>query len=135
VCGAGNLFRHWVQMAEVCPGCGLHFQRIPGHWLGSWFLNVLVVQVAVVAVLIVGVATTFPDTPMVPIAAIGLVVAVVVPLAFFPISRTLWTAIDLAMRPLTFDEGVPPGFELEGDPNPNPTPNPDPDPDPNPDEP
>ncbi len=72
-------------------------------------------QVVVVAVLIIGVATTFPDTPIVPIAVVGGVMAVVVPLAFFPISRTLWTAIDLAMRPLTFDEGVAPGFELEGD--------------------
>ena len=39
--------------------------------------------------------------------------AVAVPFLFFPFSRTIWTAIDLAMRPLEFEEGVAPGFELE----------------------
>lgn len=102
-------------MVECCPRCGLRFNRIPGHWLGSWFLNVVVVQVAVVAVLVVGVAATYPDTPIGPIFAVGLVVAVGLPFLFFPYSRTIWTAIDLAMRPLTFDEGVPPGFELEAE--------------------
>ncbi len=38
--------------------------------------------------------------------------ALVVPLLFFPFSRTIWCAIDLAMRPLEFDEGVAPDFEL-----------------------
>ena len=52
---------------------------------------------------------------MVPIAVAAGLAAVVVPFAFFPWSRTLWLAIDLAMRPLDFDEGVAPGFELEDD--------------------
>jgi hypothetical protein len=38
-----------------------------------------------------------------------------VPFLFFPYSRTLWTAIDLAMRPLDYDDGVAPGFVLGGD--------------------
>ena len=32
------------------------------------------------------------------------VLAVVVPVLFYPISRTLWTAIDIAMRPLEAHE-------------------------------
>jgi hypothetical protein len=102
-------------MVESCPRCGLQFQRVPGQWLGSWFLNIVLVQASVVAVLVIGVASTYPDTPIGPIFAIGLVVAIVVPILFFPFSRTIWTAIDLAMRPLTFDEGVAPGFELDED--------------------
>ncbi len=102
-------------MVESCPRCGLQFCRVPGQWLGSWFLNIVVVQASVVAVLVIGVATTYPDTNVAPIFAVGLVVAVTVPIAFFPFSRTIWTAIDLAMRPLAFDEGVAPGFELERD--------------------
>jgi hypothetical protein len=35
-------------------------------------------------------------------------VAVVVPLAFYPVSKTLWSAIDLAMRPLEPDDDVDP---------------------------
>jgi uncharacterized protein (DUF983 family) len=115
VCGAGHLFHHWVWMAPACPRCGLQFRRVAGHWLGSWFLNVCVTQTAVVLVLIVGVGLTYPNPPMLPIAVVAVITALVVPVLFFPFSRTLWSAIDLAMRPLEFDDGVAPGFELERD--------------------
>lgn len=115
VCGGGRLFRAWVRMVPVCPGCGLVFSRIPGHWLGSWFLNVCVVQAAVLGALTVGVGVTWPDPPVPTIAVITALAAIITPLAFFPVSRTLWTAIDLIMRPLDFDDGVAPGFVLAAD--------------------
>ncbi|HEY6532023.1 MAG TPA: DUF983 domain-containing protein [Acidimicrobiales bacterium] len=115
VCGNGGLFRQWIRMAERCPTCGLTFERVPGQWLGSWFLNICLAQMVVVAILVVGVGVTWPDPPMVPIAVAAGLAAVGVPVAFFPWSRTLWLAIDLAMRPLDFDEGVAPGFELAED--------------------
>lgn len=115
VCGGGRLFRTWVRMVPACPGCGLVFARIPGHWLGSWFLNICVVQFAVLGALTVGVGVTWPDPPVPTIAAITALAAVLTPLAFFPVSRTLWTAIDLIMRPLDFDDGVAPGFVLAAD--------------------
>ena len=34
----------------------------------------------------------------------------VVPLAFYPTSKTLWSAIDLAMRPLEPDDDVDPRY-------------------------
>lgn len=113
VCGQGHLFRHWLRMAPVCPRCGLRFRRVPGHWLGSWFLNVCVVQTVVVLVLLIGVAATYPDSPMLLLTILTVLAAVLTPLVFFPFSRTIWTAIDVAMRPLEFDDGVAPGFELE----------------------
>lgn len=112
-CGHGHLFRHWVSMVDACPGCGLRFRRIDGQWLGSWFLNIIAAQTAVALVLVIGVAVSFPDPDMVAIGGLGLLAACLVPVGFFPFSRTLWTAIDLAMRPLEFDEGVAPGFELD----------------------
>jgi uncharacterized protein (DUF983 family) len=115
VCNQGHLFRHWVSMAEDCPGCGLHFHRDDGQWLGSWFLNICLGQLVILLVLIVGVAATYPSPPMVVLGAAGIAAAVVVPLAFFPFSRTLWTAMDLLMEPLHLDEGVAPGFELDHD--------------------
>ncbi|MCD9623544.1 DUF983 domain-containing protein [Rhabdothermincola salaria] len=115
VCGQGHLFRHWVRMAPTCPQCGLRFARIPGHWLGSWFLNVCLAQVVVLGILIIGVAITYPDPPMLVLGVIDASAAVVVPLAFFPFSRTIWTAIDLVMRPADFYDDVAPGYLLEED--------------------
>jgi uncharacterized protein (DUF983 family) len=115
VCGHGGLFRQWLRMAPQCPTCGLAFERVPGQWLGSWFLNICLAQSVVVVILVVGVGVYWPDPPMVAIGVAAGLAAVVVPVVFFPWSRTLWLAIDLAMRPLELDEGVAPGFELEDD--------------------
>jgi hypothetical protein len=52
---------------------------------------------------------------MLPITVLTVLGALVAPLLFFPFSRTIWCAIDLAMRPLEFDEGVAPDFELADD--------------------
>lgn len=89
------------------------FRRAPGHWLGSWFLNILVVQTVLVVGITLLVAATWPARLSWPGLTLVGVMAVGVPLAFFPFSRTLWTAIDLVMRPLDFDDGVAPGVELE----------------------
>lgn len=113
VCGQGHLFRHWLRMVHACPRCGLRFRRVPGHWLGSWFLNICVAQTVVVLILVIGVAATYPDPPMVALTILTVVGALAAPLLFFPFSRTIWSAIDLAMVPLDFDDGVAPGFELE----------------------
>ena len=102
-------------MAPRCPTCGLVFLRVPGQWLGSWFLNVCLAQTAVVLILLLGVGFTWPNPPMVLISVAAAVAALAVPFAFFPWSRTIWLAIDLAMRPLEFDDGVAPGFELQDD--------------------
>lgn len=115
VCGQNKLFRAWVRMVPDCPQCGLVFGRLPGHWLGSWFLNICVVQLAVVLILTISVAITWPDPPMWNIGIATALSAVLVPFLFFPYSRTLWTAIDLAMRPLDYDDGVAPGFVLDDD--------------------
>jgi uncharacterized protein (DUF983 family) len=115
VCGQNKLFRHWVHMAERCPRCGFIFRRIDGHWLGSWFINVCVSQAAVVVVVSVIMTVTYPDVSLPVLAGLGGATALLVPLVFFPWSRTIWSALDLAMRPLHFHEGVDPYWELQAD--------------------
>jgi uncharacterized protein (DUF983 family) len=115
VCGQGKIFRRWVRMAERCPRCHFRFQREPGEWLGSWFLNICLAQVLVVVVLIGCVVAFYPHPPIAVLAGLGVGVAVVFPVWFFPYSRTIWVSIDLAMRPLELDEDVDPRWELEAD--------------------
>jgi hypothetical protein len=102
-------------MAERCPRCGLRFQREPGEWLGSWFLNICAAQVLVVGFMIAGVVAFYPRPPIAVLAVVGLVGTVVFPIWFFPYSRTIWLAIDLAMRPVQLSEDVDPRWELEAD--------------------
>jgi hypothetical protein len=115
VCGQGKIFTRWVRMSERCPRCQFRFRREPGEWLGSWFLNICLAQVLLVLVLIVEVAVSAPRPSVAGLLGSALAVAVGFPVFFFPFSRTLWVAIDLAMRPLELHEGVAPLWELEGD--------------------
>lgn len=100
VCGEGHLFRAWFRMRDRCPRCGLRFERIEGHWSGDLGINTIVSFGALFVTLVVGFALTYPDIPAVPLFACAVGVAVVVPLVFFPFSKTLWLAMDLMMRPL-----------------------------------
>jgi uncharacterized protein (DUF983 family) len=115
VCGQKKLFRKWVQMIERCPRCSFRFQREPGEWLGSWFINLCLAQILVIGVMIGLVVASYPRTPVVAMLVAGLLATVVFPVWFFPYSRTIWVAISLAMRPLSLDEDVDPQFELEED--------------------
>jgi hypothetical protein len=102
-------------MAERCPRCRFRFQREPGEWLGSWFLNICAAQILVVALVIGAVVAFYPTPPIAVVAVVGVIGAIAFPIGFFPYSRTIWVAIDLAMRPLELSEGVDPQWELESD--------------------
>jgi uncharacterized protein (DUF983 family) len=108
LCGSGGLFRRWFVIVERCPRCGFRFERIEGHWLGALGMNTVVSFTAVLIGVVVAFLLTWPNGS----TAAGLlgvcVVAVAVPLAFYPVSKTLWSAIDLAMRPLEPEDDVDP---------------------------
>lgn len=109
LCGASGLFRRWFGLRDRCPRC--HFpleQRIEGHWLGSLGMNTIVSFGALFVTMIVGLVIAYPDGGLGPLLVVTVTVAVVVPLVFFPFSKTLWSAIDLAMRPLEPDDDVDP---------------------------
>lgn len=91
-------------MLARCPGCGLCFERIEGHWSGDLGLNTIVSFSALFVVVLGTTLLTWPDVDMTLVATLAGGTAVGVPLVFFPFSKTLWLAIDLAMRPLEADE-------------------------------
>ncbi len=96
-------------MVERCPKCGLEFERIEGHLTGALGINTVVSIVVLVVVGIAGFVLTFPELPLVPLTSTAIAVAVLFPIFFYPFSKTVWTAIDLRMRPPR-DAEVRPGF-------------------------
>lgn len=85
-------------MAERCPTCGLRFAREEGHWVGAMIVNIAVAEAVFVVVLVAVVAATAPDVPVLPLTLTLVVVNAVVPVAFYPWSKTIWVAIDLLMH-------------------------------------
>lgn len=105
-CGGGKLFRSWWSMRDRCPRCGVRFVREEGYFTGVYLVNFGVV-LAVLFVMVMGVALwlgTHPDASAVPFLVAGTIIAVVVPIAFYPFARTIWAALDLAMTPMELDE-------------------------------
>lgn len=100
VCGQGGLFTRWFTLAERCPRCALRFERIEGHWLGALGLNTIVSFSILLVVVVVGLVLSHPEYAMAPLVVAAAATAVLVPLAFYPSSKTMWTAIDILMRPL-----------------------------------
>lgn len=101
-CGGGGVFESWFRLTERCPSCGYRFEREEGFWLGGYVINFGVVEAIIGAALFgyVIAGARNPDVSAVPVVVVGVVAAVVGPVVFFPFSRTVWSAIDLAMRPL-----------------------------------
>jgi uncharacterized protein (DUF983 family) len=108
LCGQARLFRRWFTMVERCPRCGLRFERIEGHWVGSLGMNTIVSFSVLFVVVVAGLVLSHPLYRMLPLVIGAAVTAVAFPLAFFPSSKTLWTAIDLLMRPLEAGEAEMP---------------------------
>lgn len=108
VCGGGHLFRRWFTIVERCPRCGFRLERIEGHWIGALGMNTVVSFGAVLVAVVVAFAATYPSGSVTVAVGVVVAVAVAVPLAFYPVSKTLWSAIDLAMRPLEPDDDVDP---------------------------
>lgn len=100
LCGSGHLFRRWFHLAPTCPGCGLRFLREQGHWTGDLGLNTIATFGTLLIVLLTGTLLTWPNTDAGRLGIAAVATVVIVPLAFFPLSKTLWLAFDLAINPL-----------------------------------
>jgi len=94
-------------IADDCPRCGLHFERIEGHWIGAIGINTIVSFGLLLVTIVVGFIATWPDPTALPILLPALIVAIGVPLFFYPLSKTTWCAVDLLMRPLDENEATP----------------------------
>ncbi|MGQ0744359.1 MAG: DUF983 domain-containing protein [Acidimicrobiales bacterium] len=104
-CGAKGLFVGYLKMREICPGCGYRFERAEAFFLGAYTLNLAVTEILVFGLTVVPaivVLAANPDADVWPMLVGGIGAAVVAPFAFYPHSKTLWSAIDMVMsRPDT----------------------------------
>jgi uncharacterized protein (DUF983 family) len=99
-CGAGGLFERYFRMVERCPRCGYRFERQDGFALGAMAVNIVVAEGLFFVFLIGSLVATWPDPPVGLLVGAGIALNLVVPVVFYPWSKTVWAAVDLAMRPL-----------------------------------
>jgi uncharacterized protein (DUF983 family) len=110
-CGSSGLFRGYFRMVERCPGCGCHFEGRPeeGFFLGAFTINLAITEgilllglFAYIAVLAAGGGEGPPLWPVVMFAG---VLAVAMPILFYPFAKTIWAAVDLALNSMEGSRG------------------------------
>jgi hypothetical protein len=107
-CGSGRLFTNWFSMKERCPRCDLKFEREEGFFLGAYTMNMGFVLIGCALVIAIGFGVKSPDGSIIPMMIAGLGVTVLLPPLAYPISKTLWVAIDMIMvKTLGTDRRVP----------------------------
>lgn len=93
-CGSGHLFRRYFTLLADCPRCRLHFEREPGYWAGALAINIGLVFAIFTVAFVVILAFTVPEVPVGPALAVLVPIMVLGPVAFYPLSKTLWMAVD-----------------------------------------
>jgi len=108
LCGAGGVFETWFEVRDRCPRCNFPIRREEGHWIGAVGINTIVTFGALLLTLLISFALTWNERRAAPVFIAAFLVAGITPFAFFGSSQTLWSAIDLAMRPLEPRDDVDP---------------------------
>jgi uncharacterized protein (DUF983 family) len=98
-CGHGRLFKNLILMNADCNHCHLHYEREPGYFLGSIYINygltALLVTLFYFALFFSGVVS--PQTALWLVAAFALAF----PIWFFRYARSLWMGFDHYWDPTT----------------------------------
>ena len=97
--GKGAFFAGWYKRDDRCHTCGLLWERkLEGFELGSMTVNVILTFGTMLVTMGIGVALSYPDVAVLPIFAIVVAIAVVMPFVIFPMTYSIWLAVDLFMR-------------------------------------
>lgn len=110
LCGSGGVFRSFFHVEERCPRCNFPFQREEGHWIGAVGMNTIVSLGLLLVTIVVLFALTWEDPNAPLLFGAAFAVAGITPIVFFGSSQTLWSAVDLWMRPLEPSDDVDPRF-------------------------
>jgi len=94
-CGNAGIFNSYFKLKENCPTCGYSFERESGYWVGAMTVNMAVAEAMFFVVFIVVVLATMPDVEWIPLLLVALITNAIVPVLFYPFSKTVWMAGDL----------------------------------------
>ncbi len=98
-CGNRRTFlRGWFGKHDRCRTCGIKWRREVGFELGAITVNTVVTFFALTVAMAVGIITTTPDIPVLPLV-VGLAIgALLLPVVIYPFTFTVWLAFDLAVH-------------------------------------
>lgn len=106
-CGGGKLFQGWFRMVPNCPTCGMALERHEeGYQVGAYMFNMIAAELVFAALLVGVLAMTWPTPPWQWITVVTAVLMVILPIAFYPFSKTLFLGFDLIFRPAESSDDI-----------------------------
>jgi hypothetical protein len=92
-------FTGWFRRQERCRNCGHGYRRGDSAFeLGAITANIILTFGSILLTILVLVAFTAPDVPIGTLTIVTAAIGLVGPAIFYPVSFTLWQAVDLWMR-------------------------------------
>jgi len=87
-------------MLPSCPRCGLDFEQgEQGYIVGAYMLNIVGAEMIFMAAFLGVLALTWPTPPWTAIQWLGPVLVIIAPVVTYPLSKTLFLAMHLAVFP------------------------------------
>ncbi|MBA3430083.1 MAG: DUF983 domain-containing protein [Actinobacteria bacterium] len=94
-CGGANAFVSFFHLRERCPSCDFRFEREEGYWTGAMIVNIAACELWLAILFGIVLLFTFPDVPWGLLLGVGLVTNGLLPVIFYPWSKTIWMAFEL----------------------------------------
>ncbi len=96
-CGGSGIFSGWFTLKKQCPTCHVTYAYETGYFLGSYAVNIVVTEFVAVAVVIA--LLVWSDLSVLQLQVTGVVLAVGLPIFFYPFALLLWVALDVTFHP------------------------------------
>lgn len=92
-------FTGWFRRQEECRECGRSFRRGDDAFeLGAITVNMILTFLSILITILVMVVATVPNVPILWVTLAAMAWAVIGPILYYPVSFTIWQAVDLVMR-------------------------------------
>jgi uncharacterized protein (DUF983 family) len=99
------LFTSWFKIRDRCPRCGLRLEREEGGFLGAMTINYMVTALVWLVVLVAWLILDLPDLHVPALTITSIAIAALVPLLFWPLSKTIWASVDYLIYRTSPDYG------------------------------
>ena len=103
-CAARGIFDGYFKLKDRCPACAYPFERESGYWVGAIAINMAVAELIFFLLFIGVVLATMPGVDWGPLLVVALVTNGLIPVIFYPFSKTIWMAGDLYFHRYREDE-------------------------------
>jgi uncharacterized protein (DUF983 family) len=95
-CGQGGIIKYPFWIKDCCPRCGYRFAPESGYFVGGYAINLVGVEIFGLVVVIIILLRS--NLSLYQQEALGIGAAILLPIIFFPWSRTIWMALDLTLQ-------------------------------------